>query len=362
MGPAGWVSRTAYTLALICVCTGAAAEEPVPSAEPIVFDVEGPAECADGAAFFRAVRARTKRVRETEGKPEERRFRVRFAAVNEGFEGRLSVVTTEHEGAERRIGAKSCAEALDALSLIAALAIDPQASLVPDAEQSPVEPLPAARALPELPPPMPLVVEAPEMDRRATERDTELTEAAPANTARTQLLLGLGLGAEADPGPSVVFPTAAIFAELAIDAERRITPRFRLGLRRSLPVSVESESGAAEFVLTVGRAEACPIRLGGVTGFAFLPCIVFDGGIVEAEGKDVDRAVFRTRPFWAAGAAGRARWAGRGAVLELEIGAIRPLVRDRFAFSPDELVYESADILAYVALGVAFGVIAGEGK
>lgn len=346
---------------------GAAVAQPSPSAtslpaEPVTFEVEAPTGCSDSSSFFRAVRARTARVRESEGSPTERRFKVSLLPFSGGFEGRLSVVTAEGGGAERRIQATTCHEAVDALSLVAALAIDPEvtsaSTAAPENPQTPTSALAqGAASPPPSPPPLVATPKAPAPSPRpAAPRERE----PPLRTSRERspwsLAAGVSLGTDADLSRPVVFQMGALFAELARESAA-LFPRFRLGGRASLPASLNSRSGSARFNLLMARAEACPVAAGPFAGVELEPCLLLDAGAVLARGDDGRGAVSRTRPYFGAGALGRLRFAVGGVDLGLEVGMVRPLVRDTWSFAPNETIYASPAIFPFAALGLSLPLI-----
>jgi hypothetical protein len=359
----GWFFAVTCVGGLLLLSPGAQAEPSAPPvvAEPVVFEVDSPTGCTDAAAFLRAVQARTRRVRESEGGAGERRFKLSVRPFAAGFEGRLSVVAGEREGGERRIGAPTCHEVVAALALIAALAIDPDtltapvgsfsepAAPSPDVPNTPAEtrPPPSADGRAPVGTRVPVVRDIP-IEGRSTPRESP----SPATFAA-----GVSFGANADPARPLVFPTGALVTELSLDARRVLSPRFRLGARASLPASVTSASGFATFTLIGARAEGCPVTLTLTARADLVPCVLADGGVVRASGDSGRGTVSRTRPYWGAGVVSRVEWDLGSADFELELGVSRPLVRDRWSFSPGETIYEAPDLLVFAAVGSTFTLL-----
>jgi hypothetical protein len=136
--------------------------------EPIHFQYVASAPCPDEASFLALVRGRTQRWREAAvGAEDARQFlveagvsevgcRTRHSSERCGPEhqtagrlawARLTVTESGKAGAPREIRAPSCDEAVGAIAVVAALAIDPTASTAPVA--APTHPTPPPPAVTE---------------------------------------------------------------------------------------------------------------------------------------------------------------------------------------------------------------------
>jgi len=367
-----WVVTRAALAAIFVVGAAADSRAQAPDAsgatEPIRLDFDAPAACGTADDFFDALRARTDRVRRSEGYAEDRRFSIRITATVSEFDGRLSVTdpgdaspgaASTMEGAERRISAASCAEVVQALAIVAALAIDANASQTAHADgpegAAPGQPAPVVPAAPasasaaaEAPPPAPQPKPPPSSETQ--------TSAAVPDPLRLSWFLGVQAGVELAEPRSIAFPTGALTGDVALERGTLLSPSLRAALSSSLDATVSSASGRASFALTTLRLEPCPVRvrLSGV--FGLVPCAVFDAGLVSAAGEGVNHHQSRLRPWIAAGAAERlfvalaARWR-----LDIEAGVVAAISRDTFQFLPDETVYEFSGPIPFVAAGVSFG-------
>ena len=97
--------------------------------------VEAAGPCADAAAFQRAIRARSARVRHAEGAASTIRFTT--ATSDEGAHGELSVSAAQGDTVLRTVSAARCEEVVSGLAFIAALMFDPEAT---PPERVPAEP------------------------------------------------------------------------------------------------------------------------------------------------------------------------------------------------------------------------------
>lgn len=135
-------------LVLATARSGAAAD-----AEPIALEFHTSAECGSGAAFEAQVLARTARARIIHAAgaaalPSGRVFRVTIdgkspdPVTGRAANGSATLIVVDAHGrtSERKLGAAPCAELVEALALVTAIAIDPAASTKPIAELAPAPP------------------------------------------------------------------------------------------------------------------------------------------------------------------------------------------------------------------------------
>jgi len=221
--------------------------------EPVVFEVESPDGCADAPSFFGAVQQRTRRICAPDGAGQERHFRVRITRTGTLYEGTLSVADRSGEGSERRVSGATCQEVVDALSVIAALAIDPEARVLsssvgrfpleeakPDAFLS--TPESHEQEVPEAPPP-PKEPPRPRAETASPEPDARL----PSRRTSYAFLVGLSAGLDAGVarhGNTLFFPTAGLLGEVRFRRNSWLRPRFFLLLRGSWPAEASAPSGA----------------------------------------------------------------------------------------------------------------------
>lgn len=332
-------------------------------AEPIRVELDAPAVCGTAADFFEAVRRHTDRVAPATGGSDERRLVIRVAPVREGFAGSLQIVDPAGASAERRMIAADCSELMAALSIVAALAVDPAkadasgaGSAGVDAASSaePVAP-PAATPAPAAIPPPPQVMAPP------SHAPVPGDEPHHGTSSSAVWFIGAEVGLDVLTPTPLLFPTAGLDADVVFRSPSFVQPDVHLAVRRSLDANVTSASGHASFALTTLRIAACPLRLDASRALSASPCAVLDGGAISAAGHDVQRQQSHLRPWVAAG--GEARLiVGSGALrLALAAGVVAPLVQDTFRFEPTEVVYEVAGVLPYASISVAFGPVGGSG-
>jgi hypothetical protein len=152
---------------------------------------------------------------------------------------------------------------------------------------------------------------------------------------------------------------AFVGPQLAVDGE--VVPAggeqgvsFRLDARLGASLawaSVDNRLGdAAQFRRASGFLDLCVVRLawGSLSAAA---CVRAEGGALHGSGSQQT-----TRPWWAAGALGTARWRlGSRAFVQAEAGAAAPLVHDRFLLDGD-VVYAvpAVAVIGGAALGTHF--------
>jgi hypothetical protein len=286
--------------------------------------------------------------------------RASFESGPDAVVARLSVERTSGGAAERVLRAGTCADALEALALVAAVTLDPLARTDVDAELArpsgrdatehgaePARPAPAA-----------------ELPRTATlEAESELDAVTPREEpSRSGLVPTVGLvGAAAwGPAPSAL-PGAGVYFDLMVFEPRPGgapavgSPSLRATLLRFTRSGFETEYGTAAFSLTELALELCPIAL-GAGAFVLRPCPSLSVGFLSASGSRTEASRKEVRPWWVIGVAalGSARLSQR---MELSVaGSLgRPLVRDRFQFRPE--IFHEVPGLAFsanIGLGLRF--------
>lgn len=307
---------------------GRAAFAAAPASEPVEARLEVVADpkCATRAALAERIAVRSSRVRLVPGRA-PRVVRAELAERRGSVQATLRIVHPNGRRSERRIEARTCDEALDALGLIAAITLDPSGTF-PEAEpatepdeapQEPPEPEP--KAAPSLAP-----VRAPS---RVEERASH--GAAPAPSVRFSMgLLGVGtLG----PAPGAL-PGAGAYAFVERETAGAWRPALRLTASHALRGGFPAGPGRADFALTELALELCPLGL-AVSSVRLHACAAASGGILAARASEVAEARREERPLWLFGASGSfgvdaTRWLE---VVALVRGAV-PLARDRYQIEP----------------------------
>jgi hypothetical protein len=312
--------------------------------------------CPDEGAFVARVRARTSRLRAPAPGEGASEYRVQVTPMAAGARGSLTVVEPSGATSSREVEGDTCESVVEALALIAALALDPDAStaLLPpmgaSAPSSPTASSAPAQGAAAGEPPRAIARDAP-VEARSEPPAPSPWAAHLAAMAGAELTSGLAPGVLVGPALSVEaiwrqrdWPTAV---EPVLDV--------RLGVSR-LAATVPAHVGSARFAWTLGRLEGCPVRA-VVGSFEVLPCVRFDGGDLQAVGLGVDLPRPAASRLWLSlGALCRLRWTPLPPILlEVDAGVSAPLVRDRFYFdTPPTSIYD-VPALAAVAGGAAGG-------
>ena len=265
--------------------------------------------------------------------------------------GRLTVRNPEGLQTVREIEAKDCSEAVDALALVVALAVNPRAADTPPAAVSPrtADAPPAAetpRPAPTAPPDEPISPArtaqptAPSATARpptpSSNASTDAPEAAASASPRDAAgwafragLSALGVSAMA-PEPLLGGRASGEWVYLATEV---VAPSFRASVGYATHAGFAVDGGTAHFAYAGTNLEICPLRLPAAGPLLLRPCAMADLGLVFARGADTIAGRVETRPWVALGGGGRLEWAlGRRVGLDLEVGCTFPIWRDRFLF------------------------------
>ena len=289
-------------------------------------EYHGSPACQQGTKLLTEIERRTASAQRVNGGPVDVTVRVTIEAM-----GDKQLAAVDIDGPDGRshrdIAAPECAQLVHALALILTIAIDPDA-LPPDVELSASEPSPPS-------PPAP---------RRVLER-----AAAP-----PPLRWAVGLSAGQLGGVS---PKPAFAQALSFELSRGPGAGFAAHLSLSgvhAHGNVDALAGVADFDLLALRLASCPYRIG--TRISVAACGSFDFGRLQGRGSRT--RVERT---------GSARWYGPGVFgavtlsalpwlrVQLELGALTPLARDRFYFGPSETVHRIPALAGYGCLKLLVG-------
>jgi hypothetical protein len=310
--------------------------------EAIRIEFEAPAQCSDENAFVSQLRARTQRAHiVTAGEQERRAFHLTITASGDAYDGRLLIRSGDRQ-ASREVTGATCDEVLNALALVAALAIDPHASTADIAPASAPGPAPEP-APPPTPPPTPVA--------------SEPKPPAPEKTSREEgtwrVAVGATGGARAGSLPSLS-PDGAVFAALSKD-RGAFAPEIRLAYVQALSQTLAPGAGTVAFDFGTARLEACPVRVRW-KDVSVIPCATLEVGSTSASAAGVENPESTHRGWYAGGAVARVEWeVTKRVVLEASADVLVPFRHDRFYFGPDNLtVYETPSLGAAASLGVAF--------
>ena len=306
---------------LVALGLPAAGSVEAPTPIRIVFDA--PADCSTAEAFYQGVRSRTDRVRRAETGETGTELGVRVTKTSGRVHGELNL-TGEHGESDRRVvDGETCDEVVEALSLTAALALDPTAR---------VAPRPAALPPPPCPP------------------------APPPSAAPTSFQLGLHARAVV---AEVVTPTASfggsIAATVSPSSMLPTGPTFGFAVTYlANDVLTTPENGSMQ--LTTLGLTACPLRFDLGSGVFVDPCVVGKGGTLHARGLGVSNPAWVVRSWWSVGAeVALVVSLGAGFSVELAPSLDVPLVKRRFVSGePPEEIGETPAVSAGAGLGIGY--------
>jgi hypothetical protein len=317
-------------------------------AEPIRVELHAQPACANGAEFLRAVIARTARVRSAADGEAARTFHVSIVPTGDKLSGDFSISEAGSEARasdKRSIVGESCREVFDALTLFAALAVDPQALTTTTAE-----PIPADRSEPAQPQPSAATAPTPLAAPRA----------APTTPERKPFQAGVGcdIGAvSVDTGSSLLLIEPFAEARLAHrEARLALAPTVRLGFSSLSSQTASTVDGPAKLRWTTLRLDGCPAQLQLVGSLVARPCLALGGGALKASGETIAHPESHTLGWWTLGALFRLEWsASRLLSFEASAALDGPVRRDTFYFdpeSPETRVYRAPSLLGRGELGI----------
>ena len=250
-----------------------------------------------------------------------RTYRVTVESRDDGV--RVTLEFTDHDGsrASREVTSVSCDEAVNAMALITALAIEARVVEMESFRRRP----PKSRRGP----------------RRRRRRPSRSPPPPPPARAESATVFGFGasVGIERSFAPQIA-PAVAAVGELL---HHQHAARVSLFYSDTGPATIDA--GSAEFALVALRLSGCPWRLAASESFAFVPCAGLEGGFVRAAGKESDRIVrpkSAREPWFAAHALGRMEaLPDPGLSFGVEGAMGFPLTRHEFVFEkPDVVVHE----------------------
>jgi hypothetical protein len=339
----------ASCLFLVAVAAaGLAAPDSGIATKPVQVEFDAPAGCSGAEAFFDSLRSRTDRVRQAEASEPHITLQVRLSRARGRVLGELRVVDDRGGADTRKVQGASCDDVVQALSLTAALAVDPSALLTAPA----TAPEPSATAMPSAPPPAPIVL-APKPPSESPESSVAQIEASThARTSRFELGAGAATAAlltsNASPGVAL-----AAWWTLAGKGFTRTT----LGLAATyLRNDVLQSPSDVQVSLAGFGAAACPIRL-GISILTLQPCAQVLAGWFVATGRQVAHTYSVSHLWLSTGGILRTTaYLGHGLSLDLEGGISAPLFKRRFfATTSDNVVGETPSISPVAALGLTYG-------
>lgn len=336
-------------------------------AEPIHLEYSAPTGCPDRAAFEAHVRALTAKARFEVARPGVRTFDVRVEA-GAPLRGTMVVVRGDVVEGRRVVEADRCSDVDDALTLMVALAIDPQASLTPVSAGSaaapssiPSAPAPSAAESasaappPQPAPPAPAAPQPPPRQNAPVARDDSRSRLLPTLQPET-LSVGVDLAVASGVAPGLL-ASASPSVEWRSGAKSLLAPALHLAFVRTATGNFDAGGGAASLTWTAGRLDGCGLDWPPVASLHLLGCARVEAGVIDAVGSGIVGAHGSTRGWFAAGPLMRVEWAFLPPLyLDADVAPMLRVTADRFFFLPDSTVYEVpyAGLDASVGIGVHF--------
>jgi hypothetical protein len=344
---------------------GSAAAQTTPASTSARLEVEANPTCTSRSDLIARIRARSPRVSFSD---DERAIAIRaqFSAASAGgIAGDVTLATPGAKPAQRRVLARSCNEAADAVALIIAVTLDP-ASLEhvqpepsgtaaarsgPNRERAPATGEGAAATVASSD--APRTAESPPQSARLENPTTVSDVTSPDASGGGRPRLGAQLAFQTVVGPAPrLMPGAALYLELGLERAGVWAPSALWGATHVASPEIVRPGGVASFSLDAVSFDACPLRL-RIARLTARPCVSALAGRLSAQGSETrNPAGVMRRPFWIVGGSGILS-TGLLSLLEasfrVSVGA--NLVRDSFTFTP-EVFHEVSAMSAAASLGL----------
>jgi hypothetical protein len=336
---------------------------------PVLLTYEAPATCPSEKDFVDMIEQDGGRLVRVPDGQQARSFALQIAETSP-MTGRL--VVREIDGTEgvRELNAPHCDALVRAAAIVVALSLDAPLAMpsnsttpLPPPAPDPAEPSPPAESLEPLPA-VPgiaagIPAEEPWPEASVPPDDESSVPSSPRHRAFRLDVSGEGvLGTGARP---TINPGFAAYIELLEETPRFFAPSIRVGFQ------VDKDQGWADLNMvrrTVGRIDACPFR--GVLAqpwsddaFTLQTCARVDVGKMEVATWANGTEVGEQQLLLSTAGLLRLRWMSKSLFVELEGGAVVPLVRARFPFGTKEYPLDPRDFeippIAWTT-GLGFGV------
>ncbi len=237
------------------------------------------------------------------------------------FVGKLSLVEADGRATSKTLADRDCDDLVDALALVAALAVEDGAS---DATDS------APQAIPE-----PSATAAPAAPSATTVPSPPSVNAARVAPSTGDALTGIELGAllAVGPAPAPIYGAVLSFDWISL-GDGWLRPAFQLGLAAGIAPDLAETSGTARFAWLHARAAAYVLR------WAVRPNLVVRGGAdpgdigtLLARGLETSSPASTSRGWLSFGVAASVEVpCGSRFTIRSVLGVEAPLRRDRYAF------------------------------
>ena len=349
-----------------------------------------PPACPTQAAFLEHLRSRLGASPAAGGSG--RGLDVQIIVSGDRYAGRLSLIAADGRSTNKTLSDADCGELVDALALVAALALETDGveHVVPDPGHAPAVPAPAPAPSPApAPPPPPLAPPpppasspapaptAPPLTRPPASAPTQVPapESTPAlapvpapdstptpalessSTSMSGPRLGVALAgfAATGPAPTPLFGPA-LTLRLVWRAAGLLRPTLELGGAASFSLDAAEAKGTAAFEWWTARAIAYLLQASPGGGVVLRGGVAGDFGALLAHGSHTASPATSSRPWASLGlAAGLEVPIGSRFALLPAVAVEAPLRRDRYAFGstdffevPGVIATGSVAIVAYL--------------
>jgi len=303
-----------------------------------------PAGCPDRAAFATGISARTSRPRLVEDDDPGAAIVLRVAIASSGNEsasGRLDLREPDGTEETRSVASRTCGEVANALALVAAVLLDPDARVSPEP------------ALPPPPPPGPATTPVAPVptSSAANPKPPPRSEPPPASLPREwRFSGGAGLGGLGGVGPAFA-PMAGVFDDVERAAAGALTSTVRLNVDVA-STSSDLRSGTQTYEWLGATLRLCPAYLTLPGRLRLAPCGALQTGVHRGTTRDVHKPSTNVGVWLAPVAAGTLAWEMSSSVaLEINGGVLFPLRRSRFFLAPDSTIFDVPVAAGMVGLG-----------
>jgi len=313
----GAMPKEPWAAALVVAIVLIASPSRAASTEDVYVQYEAGASCPTEASFEARLGALTsKATLRTLAPPNNgsTTLTVRLVSAQGRYEGRLSFHrASTGEVTERTVSSAACEDVVQALALVAALAIDPDTDPSLPVARPPNEP-PAA---PQTEAQSPARTSLPGRGKEPLDRGKEPRARAP---YRSDLTIGSTLATA--HAPSALAGVRVVLA-LTRDTEARVRGDAAVSLDVASSALTESDTTQGRFVLIAAAVRSCPLTLFGPPALEVALCGRARVGVVRANGRELARPETRAVAWAEAVVEGRVRASSprrRGVFAEISAG------------------------------------------
>jgi len=325
--------------------SAASAAPPETIATKARLDLRGGVDCVLRGDLAARVAARSARIRFVDDAPID--AHVVLTSVRPG--NVVAEVVLQTPGAEqppRRLAARSCAEAADAIALIIAVTLDPTLKRT-GTEAASAPTAPAVGGGDRAPPPTEKPAEQP-APLKPPAPPTVVESAPPPVQSRREY--GVSVAGQTIFGPApAVMPGIAISGMAALERGSVWSPALLFGATHVWRNDLAQTGGSASFTLDAASVDACPLRVAWSSVVA-RPCAAALVGRLNASGSNTGQGASAARPFATAGVTVAAS-VGTTVEVTARVAIGATLLRDAYEFG-GMTFHRASPITASLSLGV----------